>query len=171
MSQVAELGVCLQAPSIGGAGMGLEAPLNTLTFQGHGQSQFDLKQTVNSVLLYTQSLWVLLPGKEVQPHCPGFRCHCRFCFLPSTPPPCPFLPRVHRSQGSAGPWDFCGGFWVRSHCLGCIMNAGICGYWWAGAGGAFVPWPWPWPPACVPSRFQREALRPQEFCFGLEAAP
>lgn len=81
------------------------------------------------------------------------------------------LPLVHQSQGSAGPFDFCWGFWVRSHFLGCIMNAGICGYLWAGAGGAFVPWPWPWPLAYVPSQFQREALRPQEFCFGLEAAP
>lgn len=47
--------------------MGLEAPLSTLTFQGHGQSQFDLKQTVSSVLLSTPSLRVLLPRKEVQP--------------------------------------------------------------------------------------------------------
>lgn len=36
-------GVCRQAPDIGGADMGLEAPLNTLTFRGHVQSQFDLK--------------------------------------------------------------------------------------------------------------------------------
>lgn len=36
--------VCHQAPDIGGADMRLEAPLNTLTFRGHGQSQFDLNR-------------------------------------------------------------------------------------------------------------------------------
>lgn len=87
--------------------MGLEATLSTLTFQGHGQSQFDLKQTVISVLLYTQSLWVLLPSKGVQPHCPCFLCHCQFFLFPPLNPTTMSLPLVHQSQGSAGPFDFC----------------------------------------------------------------